>query len=85
MYCANLLGYEPDYIFTHVTRLVPSKGLWRDVSVVDHLEKDLAKENKSGVLFVLSTETSGRQPHDVENMETQLQNGPSPIAKGIRI
>jgi hypothetical protein len=68
-YCANLLGYEPAYVFTHVTRLVPSKGLWRDVRVVEHLEKHLAKEGKSAVLFVLSTETIGRASHDVENME----------------
>ncbi|MHC4744402.1 MAG: hypothetical protein ACYS8Z_21015, partial [Planctomycetota bacterium] len=26
-YCHNLLGFSPDYIFTHVTRLVKSKGL----------------------------------------------------------
>src|SRR5690606_15630320 len=30
-YAKNLLGEEPDFIFTHVTRLVPSKGLWRDL------------------------------------------------------
>jgi len=29
-YCENLLGYKPDFIFTHVTRLVKSKGMWRD-------------------------------------------------------
>src|SRR2546423_1517474 len=37
-YCKNLLRYEPDYVFTHVTRLVPSKGLWRDLRVLEHLE-----------------------------------------------
>ena len=26
-YCKTLLDYEPDYVFSHVTRLVPSKGL----------------------------------------------------------
>jgi len=36
-YCANLLGYEPDYVFTHVTRFVPSKGLWRDIRVMEQL------------------------------------------------
>lgn len=68
-YAAGLLGFEPDYAFTHVTRLVPSKGLWRDVRVVEHLEKHLARENKTAVLFVLSTETCGRARHDVEHME----------------
>ncbi len=68
-YAATLLGFEPNYIFTHVTRLVPSKGLWRDVRVVEHLEKHLAKQNQTAVLFVLSTETCGRARHDVEHME----------------
>jgi hypothetical protein len=68
-YAANLLGYEPDYLMTHVTRLVPSKGLWRDIRVLEQLEKHLAQENKTAVLFVLSTETIGRAGYDVENME----------------
>jgi hypothetical protein len=68
-YCQNLLGFDPDFLFTHVTRLVPSKGLWRDIRVVEHLEKHLAKEGKSAVLYVLSTETSGRALHDIERME----------------
>ena len=37
-YCKTLLKFEPDYVFTHVTRLVPSKGLWRDLRVLEHLE-----------------------------------------------
>jgi hypothetical protein len=65
----NLLGIDPDYVFTHVTRLVPSKGLWRDVKVMEQMEKLLAKENKTAVLLVVSTETCGRAPHDVRNME----------------
>jgi len=32
-YCKNLLRFEPDYVFSHVTRLVPSKGMWRDLRV----------------------------------------------------
>jgi glycogen synthase len=68
-YAGNLLGFEPDYVFTHVTRLVPSKGLWRDIRVLEHLEKHMARENKTAVLFVLSTETIGRARHDVEVME----------------
>ena len=68
-YAANLLGFEPDYLFTHVTRLVPSKGLWRDIRVLEQLEKHLAQENKVATLFVLSTETIGRARHDVQSME----------------
>ena len=54
-YCANLLGYEPDYVFTHVTRFIPSKGLWRDLRVMEHLDTLLAEQGKSAILFTLST------------------------------
>jgi hypothetical protein len=49
--------------------MVPSKGLWRDIRVVEHLEKHLAKEGRTAVLYVLSTETSPRSQHDIERME----------------
>ena len=68
-YCCNVLGYQPDFVFTHLTRLVPSKGLWRDIRLVEQLEKHLAKDNKTACLFIGSTETIGRQPHDITNME----------------
>ncbi|MGE5610517.1 MAG: hypothetical protein ACM359_14800 [Bacillota bacterium] len=68
-YCSSLLGYEPDYIFTHVTRLVPSKGLWRDMRVLEHMEKSLRQRNESAVLFTLSTEVPGRRPDDIRRME----------------
>jgi hypothetical protein len=69
-YCNNLLGYQPDYIFSHVTRLVPSKGLWRDLRVLEHLEQILRKRNESAVLFVLSTEVPARRPDDIRRIES---------------
>jgi len=54
-YCTNLLGFSPDYLFTHVTRFIPSKGLWRDLRVMEHLDARLAEQGKSAVLYVLST------------------------------
>lgn len=68
-YCNNLLGYEPDYVFTHVTRLVPSKGLWRDLRVLEPLEKLLREQNETAVTFVLSTEVPARRGDDVRRME----------------
>ena len=68
-YCNALLGYEPDYVFTHVTRLVPSKGMWRDLRVLEHLEPILRKRNETAVLFALSTEVPGRRPDDIRRME----------------
>jgi hypothetical protein len=58
---------------SHVTRLVPSKGMWRDIRVMEQLEKLLSKDQKSAVLFVLSTETMGRRQADVLNMETNYK------------
>ncbi len=70
-YCRNLLAFEPDYIFTHVTRLVRSKGLWRDLRVLEHIEKHLAHLNKTAVMFFLSTEVGQRRPQDVLRMEAE--------------
>ncbi len=70
-YCKNLLKFEPDYVFTHVTRLVPSKGLWRDLRVLEHLDPLLRERNETAVLFVLSTEGPGRRPEDIRRMEAE--------------
>jgi len=71
-YCQNLLGYRPDYVFTHVTRLVSSKSLWRDVRVMEHLEVMLKQAGKTAVLFVLSTSVpAGRRSEWVEAWEHQ--------------
>jgi len=69
-YCENLLGYRPDYVFTHVTRLVLSKGLWRDLRVLQTVEKEFRTQGKTGVLFLLSTEVSRRQTQDIYAMES---------------
>jgi hypothetical protein len=68
-YCKNLLKFEPDYVFTHVTRLVPSKGMWRDLRVLEHLEKHLRARNETAVLFTLSTEVPARRGDDIRKME----------------
>jgi glycosyltransferase involved in cell wall biosynthesis len=68
-YCKNILGYRPDYVFTHVTRLVPSKGLWRDMRVLENLDREFQTLGKTAVLFVLSTEIGKRRNRDIYNME----------------
>jgi len=71
-YCENLLGYRPDYVFTHVTRMVPSKALWRDLRVMEHLEEMLRDVDKRAVLFVLSTTVpAGRRSEWVMSWEKQ--------------
>ena len=68
-YAKTLLGDRPDYVFTHVTRTAVSKGLWRDVSVLECLEQAFRKKGQSAVLFLLSTELPPRSPEDVRDME----------------
>lgn len=71
-YCENLLGYTPDHVFTHVTRLVLSKGLWRDLRVLEHLDKQFDAEGRTGVLYVLSTEIGpGRPSEAAHSMEAE--------------
>lgn len=70
-YAERLLGDRPDYIFTHVARNITSKGFWRDFRVLEHLEKVFRRQDKSAVLFVLSTEMPARSPDDIARMEEQ--------------
>jgi hypothetical protein len=70
-YCQTLLKFKPDHVFTHVTRLVPSKGLWRDLKVLEHVETLLRERNETAVLFTLSTEVPGRNIGDVRRMESE--------------
>jgi hypothetical protein len=73
IYCENLLGFKPDYVFTHVTRLVKSKGLWRDLQVLYTMEEPLRNQGKTAVLFLLSTEVSQRRTNDINNMESNYR------------
>ena len=71
-YAENLYGFRPDYIFTHVTRMVPSKALWRDVRVLEHLEWTLAAQGKRAVTFIVSTASpTGRRAEDVFRWEAE--------------
>lgn len=71
-YAETLLDYRPDYVFTHVTRLVKSKGLWRDLQVLTHLDSLLASNDKTAVLFILSTEiATGRPDETIHQMEQE--------------
>jgi hypothetical protein len=68
-YCQTLLGYRPDCIFTHVTRLVRSKGLWRDLNVLSEIDKVIGQQGQTAVFLLLSTEVSRRRRCDIHNME----------------
>jgi len=68
-YCQTLLGFSPDYVFSHVTRLVPSKGMWRDLRVLEHVERLLRARNETAVLLALSTEVPARRGDDIRRIE----------------
>lgn len=69
LYADHLLGQKPDWIFTHVTRMALSKGLWRDLKVLWHLEQKFRKTGQTGVYFLLSSELGApRKPHEVQQM-----------------
>jgi hypothetical protein len=68
-YCETLLGHRPDLILTHVTRLVSSKGLWRDLDVMAELDALLHERGLTATLIVLSTEGPARRPDEVRRME----------------
>ncbi|MDP9175745.1 MAG: glycosyltransferase [Planctomycetota bacterium] len=81
-YCNNILGFQPDYVFSHVTRLVPSKGMWRDLRVLEHVEKILRARNETAVLFALSTEVPARRGDDIRRME-QFYHWPVAHREGL--
>ncbi|MFQ6049377.1 MAG: hypothetical protein ACE5K7_08435, partial [Phycisphaerae bacterium] len=68
-YAQRLLGYRPDYVLTHVSRMVVSKGLWRDLRVLEHLEERFRRTDQTAVVFMLTTELPRRRPEDIYNME----------------
>ena len=72
-YCRTLLKFEPDYVFSHVTRLVPSKGMWRDLRVLEHLEPMLRERGETAVMFALATEVPARRGDDIRKMEEQYR------------
>ncbi|MBW6515180.1 MAG: hypothetical protein K0B81_01015 [Candidatus Cloacimonetes bacterium] len=71
-YCNNLYNFTPDIIFTHVTRLVISKGLWRDIRFLEEMDKYFAENNMKGFYILLSSLIStGRDPAEIERMESE--------------
>lgn len=70
-YGKALLGHEPDVLMTHVTRPVISKAMWRDLRVCHELDRRLAAEGKTGVLFILTSAGGVRRPQDVAMMVQQ--------------
>lgn len=67
-YARALLGWAPERVFTHVARLVTSKGLWRDLLVLERLDPLLAAQGRSGLFVVLASDGGQRDPDSVHRM-----------------
>lgn len=70
-YCQALLGWRPDLIFTHVTRMAMSKAMWRDLDVLTALDDKLAERGQTAALLVLATELPRRPVADILRMERE--------------
>jgi hypothetical protein len=71
-YAKTLVGFAPTFIFSHVTRMVISKGLWRDLRVMEELDAMLAARKESAVLFILSSIIpQGRSAAEAQRMATE--------------
>jgi hypothetical protein len=69
-YTQTLLELKPDFVFSHVTRMALSKGMWRDLKVLWHLEKKFRETGQTGVYYLLSSELGApRKGHEVLDME----------------
>jgi len=68
-YAQALFGQRPDWVFSHVARPVLSKGIWRDLAVLHHLESVLAERGQTVVYFMLGTLAGQRRRQDVRQME----------------
>jgi len=67
-YAQRLLGAKPDFVFSHVARPVVSKAFWRDVQVLEALEKRFAATGETAVLFVLASARPARSSQQVQSM-----------------
>ncbi len=69
-YIHTLFGFTPSVILTHVMRMVISKGIWRDIALLYHLEELFRARNVKGAYILVSTLIgTGRPPQDVLRME----------------
>ncbi|MCK5269679.1 MAG: hypothetical protein KAJ46_02795, partial [Sedimentisphaerales bacterium] len=69
-YAGNLLGYIPDYIFTHTAGITVGKALWRDLRVLYQLEPLFQQRGQTGVYFLLSPDTPpSNQLRDIDSSD----------------
>ncbi|MCG3129127.1 MAG: hypothetical protein CHACPFDD_04037 [Phycisphaerae bacterium] len=70
-YCHTLLGWRPDLVLTHATRMTRSKALWRDLDILEYLDEHLAADGRRAVYFLVSTELPRRPIEDILRAERE--------------
>ncbi len=71
-YTDPLFNFTPDLIFTHITRMVISKGIWRDLALLKFLDGHLSRHNLKAIYILLSTLVpTGRSPEDIFQAEAE--------------
>ena len=71
-YIENLFNFTPDILFTHVTRLVISKGIWRDITFLYILDEVFHSYGIKGAFILLTSLIgTGRDPAAVSSMEKE--------------
>ncbi len=71
-FARRLIGIAPNWVFSHVTRMVPSKGLWRDIRIMEKLDGHLSWRGESAVHFMLSSvRPAGRTSGDADWMSRE--------------
>jgi len=68
-FISNLYNFIPDIIFTHVARLEPRKGIWRDISLLNILDELFYQTGLKGAYILLSTQVGpGRDTSQISSM-----------------
>lgn len=71
-YCERLLNFTPDIIMTHVSRLVISKSFWRDISMLEELDKYFTENHIKGFYIILASLIGpGRSGSEIQSMESE--------------
>ncbi len=64
-------GKRPDYLFTHVTRPVVSKGVWRDLKLCAHLAPRLHERGQTAIFLLLTCGAPIRSFEQVSQMASE--------------
>jgi glycosyltransferase involved in cell wall biosynthesis len=80
-YAKKLVGWKPNFVFSHVGRPVPSKAFWRDLEVMEALDSKLAAAEEKAVLFIVASAAPTRTTEEVARME-KAYNWPVSHKKG---